>query len=128
MIQLIKHMAVEAVDGSGPVQFLEAVVLTKPPELSIKLKSNAKLIIPKSLLVVAEHLTEHFKTGKVMSEAVESSLSLEGSGPHEHDITSLVLGEAIIEFKDELAVGDEVMVASIQGGQSFFIIDRTVSY
>ncbi|ANB56129.1 hypothetical protein GFC29_3133 [Anoxybacillus sp. B7M1] len=85
MVQMIKKIALEAVQAESPLRFLEAIVVSAPPDFQIKLRDNNKLIIPEDLISIAERLTE--------------------------------LGK-------ELKIGDRVMVAAIQGGQSFFIIDR----
>lgn len=105
MIQIIKKMAAEAALSGEPVQYYEALVVSAPPNLQIKLKDNAKLVIPKDLITVSEHLTKHTRRVKV-----------DGGGTQTH------------EFIDELKKGDKVRVASMQGGQSFFILDRFKSY
>lgn len=122
---------------------MEAEVIAAPPELKIRLKSNDKLMIPKELIVVAEYLCKHKRkvtitnNGKttIDSSSVTDSMSVEGYRPHVHDISSLKLSdsnftltEGEIEFLDELKKGDKVMVATFEGGQKFFIMDRLVTY
>ncbi len=87
MNQLIKKIAMEAVRNSSPVRLLEAIIVSAPPNIQIKLKGHAKLVIPKSLILA----TEDF-------------------------------------LRKKIEVGDQVMVVSIQGGQSFLIIDRFSSF
>ena len=99
MNQLIKNIAIDAFKGSAPLRFLEAVVVSSSP-IKIKLRNNDKLVIPSEVILIAEHLTKHTRQIKV-NGTVETC-----------------------EFMDELKNGDRVMVAAIQGGQSFFIIDR----
>jgi hypothetical protein len=101
MIQTIKKIAIEAVESMQPLELMEAEVTSASPNLEIKLKSNAKLLIPNELINVAEHLTNHKRQIRVNGGTVQT-----------------------YEFMDELKVGDKIMVASYQGGQSFFIVDR----
>lgn len=105
MIQTIKQIALDAVKQSKPIQFYEATVTKAPPNIEIRLKSNANLLIPKELIIIPEHLTRHKKTVDITSSRLNES-------------------NAVIEFKNELKVGDRIMVVALQGGQSFFIIDR----
>lgn len=87
MLQVIKEAALEGVGAASPVQLMEAVVTQVPPEIQIMLKGDAKSLMPKEVIIVAERLVE--------------------SG---------------------IKVGDEVIVASLQGGQFFYILDRTIKY
>lgn len=132
------------------VDFELATVTSAPPALKIRV-DNVKLEFEKDDLIVAEQLTKYkryitirkstdpkwnthmrFKSGSV-SEA----MSTEGYSPHTHDITMLNLDnvqqdfdfvEAEMEFNDELKVGDRVIVASYNNGQSYIILDRMVVY
>jgi len=126
---------------------MEAEVVSAPPELKIKLKGNDKLIIPKELIVVAEHLTKEYKR-EIKVEA-KGKADLSGGLPsvtltpipapvtHTHAATALSVstgdfslkqGEAKLEYASELKSGDKVIVISFEGGQKFFIMDRIVSY
>jgi hypothetical protein len=122
--QIIKKLAKEAVDSSGPLQFIEAEVHSAPPNIQLRLKENTKLIIPKEFISVSEHLTRHKRIADISSSNIAESMTSAGYTAHTHNITALTMKDAQIEFKDELKKGDRVMVAAIQGGQSFFVIDR----
>jgi hypothetical protein len=124
--QTIKKMAMETINSSSPLQFMEGVVHSAPPNIQIKLKDNPKLVIPSKFIRVAEHLTRHSRTADISSSNISSSLSRAGDPQHTHSVNSLTLNNATINFTDELKKGDKIMVAAIQGGQSFFIIDRFV--
>ncbi len=101
--QTIKKMALEAIDTNSPLQFIEGEIHSAPPNIELRLKNNPKLIIPSEFIIVSEYLTKYKRTV---------------------NMPSLSLKNAEIEFLEELKTGDKVMVAAIQGGQSFFIIDR----
>jgi|SRR5690625_3177270 len=122
--QTIKKMAKEAMDASSPLQFIEAEVHSAPPNIQIRLKDNKKLLIPSEFIRISEHLTRHKRTANISSSNISESMTSAGEKSHTHNIQSLTLKNAEIEFVDQLKIGDKVMVAAIQGGQSFFIIDR----
>lgn len=128
MLQIIKKAAKDANQSESPLEIIEAVVSIAPPNLKIKVKNNAKLDIPTEIIQVSEHLTKHKRTANVTGAVIASSMTPNGQGPHTHDITGVDIEEADIEFTDELKLGDQVMVAKLQGGQSFYIFDRVVSY
>jgi len=122
--QIIKKMAVEAMNAGGAFEFIEGEVYSAPPNIKLKLKNNNKLIIPSQFITVPEHLKRHKRKANISSSNVSESMTAAGDPSHTHNITSITLRDAEIEFTDELKVGERVMVAVVQGGQSFFIIDR----
>lgn len=127
-LQVIKKITSETNRSESPLEIVEAVVVSDPPDLKIKVKDNDKLIIPAEIIQVSEHLTRHIRTADISGTVIASSMTANGTGPHKHEITSVSLEGADVEFTDELKIGDQVMVAILQGGQSFFIFDRVTSY
>ncbi|AUJ25197.1 DUF2577 domain-containing protein [Virgibacillus dokdonensis] len=121
--QTIKKMAKEAVDASKPLQFVEGVIHSISP-VQLRLKQNDKLIIPSDFIHVARHLTQHTRTATISTGSVGEKMTLAGDPEHAHNIHSITLNNATIHFSNALQTGDKVMVAVIQGGQSFFIIDK----
>lgn len=103
-----------------------ATVTSPPPNLKIKV-DNMSIELDKDDLMVAEYLTKHKRKIKFTSSSVAEAMSTEGFEPHVHDITSLVL-EGEMEFIDELKAGERVIVANIDSGQTYVILDRAVSY
>jgi len=95
----IKRLSIDAYDMQKPVQFLEARVLQVSP-LSIRVKGDKKLDLSGNVLRVAEHLRTHTQTAKIDGESKE------------------------IEFQSKINAGDRVMIASVQGGQSVFVLDK----
>lgn len=128
MLELIKQAAQNAAASGNPVEVFEAVVVTPPPGLSIRLKGNNNLVIPKELLVVAELLTNHKRRVKLSSTNITDEETLRGQGPHQHDLTSIILDNAEHEFLNELKAGEKVMVIRFAGGQKYWICDRIVQY
>lgn len=128
MLDLIKQAAQDVARSGNPVEVFEAVVITAPPNLSIRLKGNSGLVIPKELIVVAELLTKHKRKVKLSSTNITDEETLQGMGPHQHDLTSIILDNSELEFLNELAVGERVMVIRFSGGQKYWICDRIVQY
>lgn len=106
-------------EGTGGSQLIQAVrkygfnkdveidlgtVMAAPPGLRVQI-DGMKIALEADDLIVAEALTQHNRT-----------VSINGGA------------DAVLTFKDELKVGDRVVLASINGGQNYVIIDRTVTY
>lgn len=96
----IKSIVLETLGTINPVTFVECVVINENP-LSIRLGNDSRMILPSGVLIVAEHLTNHSRQVRINGGTVQTH-----------------------EFMDGLKKGEKVMVAAVQGGQSFFIIDR----
>lgn len=143
MLDIIKRVALDGVGAAGPVELMEAVVKTAPPELEIVLKSDSKLTIPKQIIVVAEHLTRHdriisidYEYPKIwdkdadIGDEAKSAKSSRNNIGYDASVSyeSYKMKYAKITFEDLLKKGDEVLVISLQGGQFFYIADRLIRY
>lgn len=130
--ELIKRHALKAMQSTKPTVLLEAEVIAAPPDLQIKIKGNDKLIIPKELIVVSEHLTRHKRIVTIKHvEGAEREVGDIKPPPKDHDSEgSLAFAYSYVEmqFEDVLKVGDKVMVETFEGGQKFYIKDRIVTY
>ncbi|KYG33889.1 DUF2577 family protein [Alkalihalobacillus trypoxylicola] len=83
----------------SPLELVPAEVITVNP-LSIRLGDHQKLVIPHSLITIAQHLREHTRLIRVDGEDKQ------------------------MRFYNDLSPGNRVMVAVLQGGQSIFVIDK----
>lgn len=143
MLSLIKRAALEGNKVSSPVELMEATVIEAPPELKIKLKSNQKLIIPKELIIVAEHLTRHDRIISINYEYPKTWIKDPdiGDGDKSTSSSRVNIGSspatpyenyqmryAKVTYEDLLKIGDEILVMSLQGGQTFYITDRVIKY
>ncbi|MFP7170763.1 DUF2577 family protein [Terribacillus sp. 7520-G] len=99
MADAIKILAKGAVNAGNPIDLLIGEVVSVSP-LEVRLRENNKLVIPEGLISVADHL----KDRAVMVE-------IDGE-------------EKKMRMKSELNNGDKVMIASLIGGQSFFLFAR----
>lgn len=175
-MDIIKKMAKDAIDSASPLQFYEATVVTEPPNISIRLRGNSNLVIPKEIISVASHLKlhkhrvtipgrtytaqssgshSHTSSGSTNSSGAHThsvngttgeedghshsvdaktdtdgmhshsfSLSTNSTGSHTHAVFSPERTIETHEQDDRLKKGDHIMVAALQGGQSFFVLDR----
>lgn len=148
----------ERIEGSGASQLVQlirtlgynsegffelATVTAAPPELKIKV-DHMNIELEKDDLIVAESLTK--RTCKVaLASSGNASLSSSSvnmvavltlsSGTGSIKVTSLGLSssdfnveEVELSYLDELKEGDRVIVAGIQQGQTYIILDRAVMY
>lgn len=136
IVQLMKHhgynkdMDIElgTVTGSAPT------LKVKVDNMSIELESDD--------LIVSEHLTKHKRRIKITTNnAVITGTNYvrteqeQGSSSVTDNMQMLnvsggafSVSEAEIEYLDELQVGDRIIVASVDQGQSYIILDRAVMY
>ncbi len=154
--KLIKQHSVKTIQAMKLPALMEAEVVADPPDLKIKLKGNDKLIIPKELIVVAEHLCRDKRMITITNKGNTDISSQTFSGttgndnpvdpvtntPHVHSFSvdvalskrNFTLTEGEIQYlndkkkEDLLKKGDKIMVISFEGGQKFFIIDRIFQY
>ncbi|MGN7455501.1 DUF2577 domain-containing protein [Paenibacillus pasadenensis] len=118
-------------------------VVAEPPELKIRL-DHTELVLEKDDLVVAERLTSHMRKVKVDAEKVmsasaglsPSSATLVTSGGTltittqnlEMQAGDFALSDAELTYIDELKPGERVIVAGVQQGQLYLVLDRAVTY
>lgn len=145
IIEIIKVAAMDAIENSKPCDIRFGTVSSISP---LKVKVSNDFIIPESLLIVPEHLTDHSMLGNVGGDGTSGS---DGSGT---SVSMTVENETLIittnsanvvnesteptetteevDFVDErtltvynsLQVGDNVVLLRNQGGSSYLILDR----
>ncbi len=122
-----------------------ATVTAPPPNLKIKV-DNMSVELQKDDLVVAEWLTRH-RRRVTITNSRNTNISTNyptSTGGFEHpeenpaesynfdsfnvNNASFITTEAEVEFLDELKQGDKVIVASVNKGQLFVVLDRAVTY
>lgn len=79
-------------------------VVAAAPSIRVRL-DGMSIDLEADDLVVAAHLTKHKRRIRINDGA-----------------------EQVYEFMDELAVGDRVIVLTADEGQSYYVIDRAVTY
>ena len=117
-------------------KFELATVLAPPPELRIKI-DNMSTDLDHTDVIVAEHLTRHKRIVTIRHEEmaerdlgdkiVQDGLDTDDMVPG-NPITEYAHSYVELTFEDVLKQGDRVIVASMNDGQSFVILDRAVTY
>lgn len=114
-VELVKKAALEAVEASKPVQFLFGTVISLSP---LKIQAGQKSIYTERMLVLTRNVTEHqiemtasFQTGEPVVGSVEN---------HTHPIA----GREVYTVHNALSVGDRVLLARMQRGKKFIVLDR----
>ncbi|UYO03011.1 DUF2577 domain-containing protein [Paenibacillus sp. PSB04] len=144
LVQLIR-----AIGYNSDMSIELATVTAAPPELKIKV-DHMNIELEKDDLIVAQSLTKYKRKVNLKSES-KTKVSATNMNPEvppfNFDPGAVFVGqgkisftginvssadfsteEAELEFIDELEEGDRVVVAGIQQGQIYIILDRAVMY
>ena len=128
MVQLVKKAAVEAVEAAKPVQFLFGQVISASP---LKIQVDQKSIYTEKMLVLTRNVTEHEIDISISAQSVVIS--------HGHPVTDTYTGGGTaqeinhnhplkgrkkIKIHNGLVVGDWVVMARIQKGKKYVVLDR----
>lgn len=128
MVQLVKKAAVEAVEAAKPVQFVFGQVISASP---LKIQVDQKSIYTEKMLVLTRNVTEHEIDISISAQSVVISHghpvtdTYTGGGTaqeinHNHPIK----GRKKIKVHNGLVVGDWVVMARIQKGKKYVVLDR----
>jgi hypothetical protein len=96
-----------------------ATVVAPPPALKIRCNSD-NLELDTEDLIIAEHLTEHERTVSISGGSVSGTVTPSGN------LTTFTLTDATMTIKSPLEVGDQVIVASANEGQLYYVLDKAV--
>lgn len=110
LVQLIKQAAVDAVGANNPSGFYFGTVVSASP---IKIKIDAKLVLGAAQLVLTRSVTTY-------TVPVDVTWETETKEGHIHNVT----GKKEMTIHNELAAGDSVILARVQGGQKYIVIDK----
>lgn len=130
-------MAPELIEGNGFSQFkamvksvghnrdvdIEFATVTSALPLRIKI-DNMPLELDEDDFVVCEHLTEHTRKATISGGTISLTTTQAGDPAHTHKITAFTITDADVKMGAALAKGDRVVVASINVGQNYVILDR----
>ncbi|KIV55262.1 hypothetical protein AM501_06680 [Aneurinibacillus migulanus] len=133
LVQLMKEHG-----HNKDVDIVFGTITAPPPNIRVKV-DNETLEIEKDDVVILQYLTKHKRKIRITSNTASlskeeaTSIALDGSPyKHKHDIEvtngSLTVTEAEIEYLDELKAGERVVLAEIEKGQKYVILDREVIY
>lgn len=118
-VELVKQAAVEAVEATKPVQYLFGKVISVSP---LKIQVSAKSIYTEKMLILTRNVTD-FEVDMTVSHITENRAG--GSGDpafasHNHEYK----GKKKFKVHNALIVGDEVVLARVQKGKRYVVLDR----
>ena len=119
LIDIMKRASIDATENSQPCDLRFGTVISTSP---LKIKVTNQLVLPASLLVVPQHLTDYNMDVTVswVTEA-KSGGSLDAAyEAHAHEIE----GRKSVLIHASLKEGDKVALIRKQGGQTYYILDR----
>lgn len=119
LIDIMKRASLDANENSQPCDLRVGTVVSTSP---LKVRVTQQLVLPESLLIVPQHLT-NYHVDVTIDWDTESRSG--GSGEpsfasHDHDI----VGRKRMLVHNALNSGDKVALLRKHGGQSYFILDR----
>lgn len=137
LIEIMKIAAMDAIENGNPADLKFGTVTSVDP---LKVMINNNFILPESLLVVPEHLTDYSVTTNVGTDEGGSgggkSVDMRVEGKTLIINTSVAtiddgdtepvdaVDERTLTIYNSLNIGDEVVLLRNQGGSSYLILDR----
>ena len=127
-VEAVKRAAIEAVEASKPVQLVFGQVISASP---LKIQVDQKAIYTEKMLVLTRNVTD-YEVDMTVSHKTESIShghpvvdTYKGGGTaleidHDHPYT----GRKKFLVHNALVVGDWVVLARVQGGKRFVVLDR----
>lgn len=128
VVQLVKQAATEAVEAGKPVNILFGTVISDKP---LKIQVDQQSIYTEAMLVLTRNVTDYEIDITVSAQSVPISHghpvvdTYTGGGTateisHNHPIQ----GRKTIKIHNALMVGDQVVLARMQKGKRFVVLDR----
>lgn len=121
LLDIMKRAAIDANEAGQPSDLRFGTVTSVNP---LKVTITNQMVIPESLLIVPEKLTDYTIDVTPLNWVTENRSGggggYESFSSHNHDIT----GRKKMIIHNALKVGDKVALIRKQGGQAFYILDR----
>lgn len=108
LVDLIKNVAVKAVEATNPVHVLFGTVVSERP---LEVQIHQKLKLTEEFLVITERVTRY-------------EVNLEHN--HGGGINALTGMLTNTPIRTGLKKGDKVVLLRVQGGQQFIVLDKVV--
>ena len=124
LIDIIKRSAIDAIESRKPCDLRYGTVISVDP---LKVRVSNQFIIPKTMLIVPQYLTDYEIDVTVKGEYGWTTIpesggsNAEAFANHDHDIR---FSKRKITIHGALKVGDKVVMVRQAGGQNFLILDR----
>lgn len=126
-VQLIKHIAMDAVSTSKPCDYRVGIVTGINP---LKVKISQKIELEEEFLCLSRNVTD-FETEVTIEEDYEWKTE-DKEGGHNYDAFALhshdiMVSKKKVKIHNSLKIGEEVLIIRKSGGQKYLILDRLVS-
>lgn len=121
-IKLVKQTVIDTTNASKPVHVVYGTVKSTNP-LEIVLEMNE--IIPQEMLVLTRNVTD-YNVEMTVDHKTEKKSGGSGYSAYESHLHEYVGRKTFLVHKS-LQKGEKVVMARVQGGQKFVILDRVVS-
>ena len=124
LIDVMKRAAIDANESNKPADLRFGTVTSISP---LKVQVTNQFILPESILIIPEHLTDYEIEVTVKDSYGWNTKNRSGGGgeaafaSHNHDIA---FDRKKIFVHGALKVGDKVALMRKQGGQFYYILDR----
>lgn len=127
LIEIMKRAAMDANENSKPCDLRYGTVTAVSP---LKIQITNQFILPESILIVPEHLTD-YEREVTIDWATENYTHTHtigtphGAGSCSSDThTHAVKGKKKMTVHGALKVGDKVAILRQSGGQFYYVLDR----
>lgn len=107
LLDIIKRASLDAADNAQLCDLRFGTVVSVSP---LKVQITSQFILPSSLLIVPQHLTDY---------SVNVSMNWTTD-----DEAATLSGDKTMTIHNGLRIGERVALLRKQGGQSYFILDR----
>lgn len=120
LANVIKKAGVGAVNATMPVNLIFGTVTSDSP---LEITTEQKLKLSKEFLVLTKNVTDYELE---VSIDMDSESASGGSGYAEFaSHTHKLKGKKKVKIHNKLKTGDKVILARMQGGQDFVVLDRS---
>ena len=126
LLDIMKRASLDAVEAHKPCDLRYGTVISTSP---LKVRVTNQFIIPESLLIVPEHLTDYEINVTIAPSygwVTQNRKGGDGDAEYESHNHDIVINKRKIKVHGALKVNDKVALLRQAGGQHFFILDRLV--
>lgn len=131
LIDIIKRSALAAIEAEKPCDIKYGTVIDTNP---LKVRITPQFVIPKSMLIVPQHLTDYEIEVSIPREYLWQTNLIQGVNQNYKDIKcedntinhshEILADHHKVKIHNALKVGDKVAMLRQAGGQHFLILDR----
>lgn len=124
LVKVIKQIAIDAVNNEKISDLRYGTVISESP---LKVQVTNQFVIPESMLIVPQHLTDYEIEATIAPDYIWKTREKSGGtgetsyASHDHDI---IIDKLKFKVHNKLKTGDKVSLMRQQGGQFYLVVDR----